>query len=526
MILRLFFALYSTTAVAQAFDTFVWQTAAPGTYGSQTVNFNEFRSWPKIKEDMKVTLKPGSTVFSDAEFAVNPDRVSWFPTTKWSQQCERSDELPPLSGKLLHVTDSFGIVEVDQSADFCGRFFNSENKNRKLIFVRKADVATIVPRAQAGEDAKTEATTTAKGICEICKLAEKDEALRAMVKKAKENNVPTSPEKKKSEQERYLACYKTPYQDNYNRFYKKLFNVAAKAFQVSYTPGRKGSIKPIDISTYESIEGASMKNLPFMVKADEGVMKCVGLRESSWNPATISSTGAMGIGQQTESNVEHLNCLLNGCKQQRVKFKGGKPLLDKDNKPVLETYWSPKTAWAGALWDRYFLEAKKSFSHADWQRLMTNPKTGLPCTLGMSLKERDAPCPVNSIGAMALYHVVAELEMRSTSPMYKDSKDIRDFDTVTESLSFKITQGTTTNAGTGTTRKTIKKYSHPADWAKNIGAVSSRPNEVGPYARFISNCLTSGNMEPYFDTSRIKNYKKPNCYSDTISNSLGTEGVK
>jgi hypothetical protein len=162
----------------------------------------------------------------------------------------------------------------------------------------------------------------------------------------------------------------------------------------------------------------------------------------------------------------------------------------------------------------------------------------------MEIKERDAPCPINSIAGLALYHIVAELQMRRASNLHKGENDGTDFNMEgEEALSFRLTQGTTTNGGVGTTRKTIELFQNPIEWVKRIGNVSKRPGEVGDYAKFLRNCYANGSWKPYFTppeyTTKAQNgsdgkrrmvkapWENPNCFTPEISQSVDrVMGVK
>jgi hypothetical protein len=555
MFVRAFLILFSATGYAQSFNSFVWENAGEGVYDSKdTVTLENLRSYPKLKEDLKVTLKLGSSLYSDVTYAKTPDLVSWWPPSAWKERCETSADLPAVTGKLLHVQDSFAIVEVDRNVDLCGSTFNPERMNKRIVFVPKSEVATIVPRKYDGEE-KTEAAITDKGACEICKVASAEADLRGFVKAAKAAYTSNRPMKTAEEQERYFQCYKTPYQDNYDRFYKKLFDDAAKIFVVSVKTEKtverktkkvtkKTVIKPIDFSDFESTESTRPQDALVVVRTDANLMKCVGLRESSWNASDVSETGAMGIGQQTQENIDHIKCMLQGCTAYRDKYAKGKPVLDSNGKPVQETYFRQPDKWAATIWKRFFDHEKKRFSAEDWKRLTTNPRTGARCTETMEIKERDAPCPINSIAGLALYHIVAELQMRRASNLHKGENDGTDFNMEgEEALSFRLTQGTTTNGGVGTTRKTIELFQNPIEWVKRIGNVSKRPGEVGDYARFLRNCYANGSWKPYFTppeyTTKAQNgsdgkrrmvkvpWEDPNCFTPEISRSVDrVMGVK
>lgn len=538
MLLGVLISIFSTVAYAQSFDSFVWEHAGEDVYNSKDqVTIEGDRSWPKLKEDLKVTLKLGSSLYSDPRYANNPDLVSWWPPSAWKQECKTSTDLPPVTGKLLHVTGPFAIMQVDKNVDTCGSSFNSERKNRRIVFVPKSSVATIVPRKFDPADAVAEAVTTAPGACEICKVAGADSDLRAFVNAAKATYASNRPNKTAEEQERYFQCYKTPYQDNYDRFYKKLFDDAAKIFAVSLRsetvidpktnkpvidkktnkPVKRSVIKAIDPADFASDEKTRPQDAPVVVRTDANLMKCVGLRESSWNPNDVSETGAMGIGQQTQENVDHIKCLIRGCTAYRDKWENGKPAKDSKGKVIQEPYFKQPDKWAQTVWNRYFEHEKKQFSPEDWKRLTTNPKTGAPCTETMELKERDAPCPINSIAGLAMYHIVAELQMRRTSKLHKEDSGTDFTPDGEEALSFRLTQGTTTNGGTGTTKKTIELFQDPVEWVKRIGQVSSRPGEVGDYAKFLKNCYANGSWKPY--------YKPPESISKTVTGADGKKKV-
>jgi hypothetical protein len=555
MFVRAFLILFSATSYAQSFNSFIWNAADPSAYNSKDLfRFEDSREWPKLREDLKVTLKLGASIYSNPEYADNPESMSWWPPTRWQQECETAADQPPVTGKLLHVTSRFAIVQVDSSNSLCGERFNSNHSNRRVVFVPKEAVATIVPRKYDGEE-KTEAAIIEKGACEICKVAGADADLRAFVKAAKATYTSNRPMKTAEEQERYFQCYKTPYQDNYDRFYKKLFDDAAKIFVVSVKTeksvdrktkkvAKKTVIKPIDFSDFESTESTRPQDALVIVRTDANLMKCVGLRESSWNPSDVSETGAMGIGQQTQENIDHIKCMLKGCTAYRDKYAKGKPVLDSNGKPVQEPYFRQPDKWAATIWRRFFDHEKKRFSAEDWKRLTTNPRTGAPCTETMEIKERDAPCPINSIAGLALYHIVAELQMRRASNLHKGENDGTDFNMEgEEALSFRLTQGTTTNGGVGTTRKTIELFQNPIEWVKRIGNVSKRPGEVGDYAKFLRNCYANGSWKPYFTppeyTTKAQNgsdgkrrmvkapWENPNCFTPEISQSVDrVMGVK
>jgi hypothetical protein len=431
--------------------------------GDDSFTRNE-RSWPVMKEEMTSTLKPGSSVYSLPEFAVNPDQnLSVMPWNYWRERCTRSASAPALKGRLLFKTEKFAAIRLDQPGNFCGSYFNDGSEDRAVVFVPLSAVASTVPR---GEEV-TEALA-ADPNCPECKNDPALEVLRAMARSAASRPPRKRCQKTDAELEKYLACHATENQSNYNRYYKKLFNIAGRTFMAAYTPGHgvKAVLKP---------EDTQVQPIPFVVGARAKVMKCIGLRESLWDPKRVSSSGAMGLGQQTNTNVEHINCMLNGCKR-------GKEIV----KP---------TKWAQQLWKEYFRRVKAELSVSEQAELFTHPKTGKRCSETMQLKERDAPCPINSIAAMALYQIEAELTIRRTTPLYRGTD--MDFNE-DERCDLEIVQGATNNAGTGTVQGAVSGGGAPSQWRARLRDNTPIPGhgaETDQFSKYIRNCLQAGNMD-------------------------------
>ena len=290
--------------------------------------------------------------------------------------------------------------------------------------------------------------------------------------------------KTRDELETYISCYATPHQDAYDKYYKKLIELAGRTFQVSYLPGEsaRAILKPEDYGQ-PSADG----KIPFLVRAKPEVMKCLVLRESGWDALAHSPTGAKGLAQQTDVNVADVKCLIAGCKKP-FKVDGG-----------IEQRTVPAQPWAQVEWKAFFRRARQQFSRKEWGFLMTNPATHKACRETMENKDRDANCPVNSLAAMAVGQLAIELQMRQASPLYKDSKD-QDF-SPEESKQLALVQGSSHDAGIGRARASVNSSQDPGKWADALTAQSqgARRAELANYRKYLSNCLSRGNFQPMGD---------------------------
>lgn len=490
MVFVLFYIMFGSAAFAQNLDSLDWEKAGDGAY--EGVFERGTRQWSRLKTEVTATLKPGVSVYSMPEY-MNSKNLNWMPWNNWPLRCERSAAQAPLKGRLMFVSGDVAAVRLDADDNFCGSSFNSEHQDRKLVFVRRGDVAGVAPRSD--EDAATEAGF--EGPCdENCRNA--IGVLKDMTEKAR--TAPVGPEKSKEEMEKYIRCWSTPHQQNYDRDYKKLIELAGSTFAVNYFPNENDAIRSIS----EGQDTDTQKGSPFLVMARTNNMKCIALIESEWDPSKTSRTGAMGLGQQTKENIEHMTCLLEGCRAKitRPVFQNGKQVIDPaTGKAKQETVTVDKkpAKWAADLWERYHERVRKSVSRAEYARLTTNPVTGQPCRPTMKLKELDAPCPINSIAAMALYQIVAEVQIRSETSLYKNDKQNRDFNPE-ERFHVNLVQSATNNAGTGTTQKAVKGQTNTAAMVNSLAGhagSADRQTEVGDYVKNLRNCMQSGNFKPY-----------------------------
>lgn len=464
--------------------------------------------------EMTSTLRPGANVYSRPEFAAGSQALSMMPWNYWKERCQRSAIQPPLSGRLLWEQNDVAALQLDAPGNFCGSYFNHGVQERTMVYVRREDIARTIPR---GEE-RTEAAVS-EPTCPDCAHNSNVALLREMARSSQAMAAQKNCRKSDEELEKYLDCHATAHQANYNKYYKKLFGIAGSTFQAAYTPsapGERGGVRAI----LRPEDSQTPGRRPFLVRANASVMKCIGLRESMWDPTRVSGCppgkpcppqangrpqrgGAMGLGQQTQTNVAHIQCLLEGVCKQRNARTG-----------QVETVRRAPTDWAVKLWREYFRRVKAELSPAELAHLFTNPVTGARCTETMTLKERDAPCPINSIAAIALYQVEAELTIRRASPLYKNTA-LNDFNE-NERCDLEVVQGATNNAGTGSVQRAVGQ-ANPAQWRARLREATGDPNDHGleadKFSKYIRNCLEAGNMNSMHDPAPGQSASRCSRYS-------------
>lgn len=450
---------------------------------------NGQRQLPRLKTDITAAIRPGASVYRNPENAMDPkNTLSSMPWNYWRERCEWNKD--QLSGRMLYRGANVTAIQLDRSPDFCGGYFNEGQADRLIVFVPSRDVVSALPR---GEE-RTEASAAPQN-CPDCHDDQGLAALRTMAN-AVQSQPSTNCQKTDEEIEKYLDCHATPNQANYDKYYRKLFDLAGSTFKAAYHPsfGLKAILKPEDWPS-------SGKEMPFSISAKSSVMKCIALRESQWDPTKESDTGAKGIGQQTETNVEHIRCLLKGICKEKKKGK------------VVQVKRAP-VAWAVSMWKEYFRRVKAELSASEQARLFTNPVTGQKCRETMEDKSIDAPCPVNSIAAIALYQVEAELTIRRASSKNKDN-EYHDFNP-NELCQLQIVQGATNNAGTGTVKRAVKASLSAEDWRGHLASSTPIPGhgpETNQFSLYIRNCLQAGNMNSMHPPTKGKRADDCSPYS-------------
>jgi hypothetical protein len=416
------------------------------------------RSWNKLKDDVVASLSPGATFYTSPETAVQ-GASNLMP----QQYCTPTPSDGSVHGRLIMATRGVSVIQLDALPGTCGAY-NSDQPNRNLVFVKTGDIQDLTAR----EDFNSAAGASGVTPCSDCGNSEDQAVLNDLANTHLEKH-----EKTAEELEAYIKCYATAHQSNYDRFYKKLFDLAG-TYGVSYVPSiasgknkKPAVVKPI-LTAADYNYDASGK--AFFVHPSIAAMKCLALRESGWNPASESPTHAQGIGQQTPVNVKDMECLLEGCKGR------------------------PPEAWAQAIWKNYMAKARSLFTKKEWDELNQNPITHQRCVDKMSVKERDAPCAVNSIRAVLLYQMATELAIRRSSSLYKDSDG--DF-SPKEAFHKDLLTGTGNNAGIGATAKVAGQVKSPFQWLHNIShfVSKSRSKEVGDYRDYLRNCIAADSWD-------------------------------
>jgi hypothetical protein len=423
----------------------------------------------EISDNVQVKLKPDATLYSSADY-LQSESLPLLPWNKWKVRCQRSASDSPLQGKLLLVDKNYLKVKLDENRGFCGSSFKNDDADPSIVFIATKDMASLESR----NDLQTEAVSPSPACSKNC-----DSQFAAISAISKNINSSVF-EKGNLDIERYLACYPTEFQNDYNKYYKNLIDTAASVFQVAYDPTAKTSqIRAILPSDQKDNEQQNAY-IPFLVTAQRNVMKCLGRRESRWNRNAVSATGAVGLGQQVQQNIDNLKCRLKGCNLNGVAI--------------------PPTKWVQDLWKLYFSKIKAKYSKEkekwDW---LTNKGH---CSETMMTKE-DAKCPINAIAAMAVDQILLQMEMRKNLPLHKDSNatDV----SVEERLHLQIAAGLSHDAGAGNARKAALQTNDPAKLSRGIlsyvtaSSSERRVKEVTDYNRYIENCLAQDNWNPMND---------------------------
>ncbi|MGZ3711317.1 MAG: transglycosylase SLT domain-containing protein, partial [Bdellovibrionota bacterium] len=119
---------------------------------------------------------------------------------------------------------------------------------------------------------------------------------------------------------------------------------------------------------------------------DPSLLGCLFRRESGFDVKDVSSTGAAGLGQHTNVNINEIS--------GRLKKPG---------------------SWEGALWRRYFEKAKETVEGR--AMLATCPgssKNGEP----VFDTKQDAMCPLQSMAAASIYILMIQRELSRNSKIY------------------------------------------------------------------------------------------------------------
>lgn len=496
--------LFSPNVFAQDLRRWNQDTAPLGMYGSETF-VREGQSYQKLKEPVQAYLKPSATYYASPSY-MDDNNLPWMPWQKYAVKCEREADSPPLSGKVMYMKGDLVAVRLKAGDGYCGTYFNEGQKDSKLIFVKKSDVKMMA--RMDGDDARKidEEARRLENVDAIaegrscddpknCPKENKQDSLQNAL-----SGVGPSPEKSDELFDKYMDCWGAgnPNHKNYDKQYKKLLDLAGKTFRVDFRPQLtgEGRVQALLVAGDSDLTRGN----PFHLNVRSKHLKCIGMIESNWDPlrqdglpkgAPPDPNKAIGLMQQTNGNVEHINRLLNG---GTLVSKG-------------KTYKIPPQKWAVELWNSYHLKAKAILSPADYEEVTTNKATGQKCLPEMKNKMRDAPCPINSIAAMAIYQIVAELQIRTSSKKYFNTPD-RDYSN-DERYHLGKAVGVTHNAGTGRAQKAVESGALPEEWVNEmVKHAQEQAKEVKNYGQRLENCISAKSCEPPWDR-RDKNGNLP-----------------
>ena len=415
-------------------------------------------------ESRPVKVRPEATLYS------GPGEVGQTPWT-WNRnkvQCFVSPTVSGARGKVAFERDGVAAVELDALPEGCADRFNASARDRRLVYVPTGDLTDDdgSDQTEAGSLDVNCVNCGAKK-SDLRAVVDADPVLRAMANSGLGDRV--GDEKTPEQLEQYLACHATKWQSNYDRMYRRLFDLAGKTFQVTYEPGKKDAVKALT----KASDMQSSQGNPFWLHADPGALKCTALRESRWDPNAESATGARGLGQQVDINVTEVGCLIAGCGKRKA------------------------APWARDLWSAYFKGAREMTKGdpALYKEMTTRPN-GTACREKMLSKDLDAVCPINSIAAAAINKLAAALSARQKSSLYKASTT-QDF-SESERFDLNVLTATTNNAGSGNLSKAVLGGASLKEWLKRLPKVdgdADRQKEIGDYQQFMKNCLQAGNFK-------------------------------
>lgn len=379
------------------------------------------------------------------------------------------DYQPGLRGKMLYAKDNFVAVQLPCP----DRVINGKEGDDVVFFP-----ANQVSKSQVSdEEAKTEAAfvgnpTTEKSDRLLNVPTEKIEgavSAKSLVSERSSNAYFNSTEE-------YLRCYPTPNQENYNKHIKPALELASKEFRVAMSPVT-GSVAYLEqgdgkdpIAMLASEKVAEAEGTWIDVHPHPDILKCMIRKESLFDPAATSQTGAAGLGQQVSQNVEEINCMLYGCGAKN-KRRAALP-------------------WAAKMKDSFYNQARK-LPESTQSYLWTNAKTGARCGDIMKSKE-DAYCPIHSIMATALYQVKLETIIRKNYDKLKTSGDFEGDELILASAMMASGH----NAGEGNISKATQN-GDPDQWLTQMlsNTTGARTKEVRGYFKSMKACV-GGDKQP------------------------------
>lgn len=450
-------------------------------YQSGYVFRRDTRTFSILKNYVPVLIPANANVYAFPDYAAKPDIL---PRDKASDfKCNLRGP-GGKSGQVVWSNKTVSAVYVDQTLN-CGPDFNKGDGNPNVVFVR-TDLLTPYSTEifdSIETDAMTEAALPACSGPDCRQKAIEDLQTKLMLLNMGMKCEDVSDFKNQQALEGYLACYSTPNQDDYIRYYGPLMDIAASKLAITYDPGAEQVRTPTSelmAFTDEKDDPMAGRRLdaPLIVSPSGSALRCLARRESEWNRNAKSPTGAKGIGQQTQGNITDIN--------ENLK-----------NDPALR-----------AVWMDYFRAARAAHNDADWKKLTTNtsdPSNPKPCPStelqwAQPIKPEDAYCPITSIGTMAMYQMMVEFAIRRDNAEYRETSFTSD-----QSTEFILLLSLAHNAGITAVRKAA--VGDPKYWVGNLlGQKRSdeRKEEIANYRKYIKRCLSGDPDEGWMPPDNSK----------------------
>lgn len=188
------------------------------------------------------------------------------------------------------------------------------------------------------------------------------------------------------------------------------------------------------------------------------LFRCLLRRESGFDPASLSFTGAVGVGQHTNINIEHIS--------SRIK--------------------NPKS-WEHKLWNQFFTNALKDPKARALMESCPGAKKGMLPTFN---SKKDAACPLSSLAASGIYILEIQKALRQSSSARTIAWN--------QDLEYELAVGASYNLGDGAAGKAVDDLLVDG-W---VDAIQNRPSnkqkkqEVKNHISALRNCLEDKNWKP------------------------------
>lgn len=196
------------------------------------------------------------------------------------------------------------------------------------------------------------------------------------------------------------------------------------------------------------------------LKVDPTLFRCLLRRESGYDPKTVSSTGAAGLGQHTDINIRHI--------ANRLK--------------------SPNS-WESKLWKDFFRDIRKT---EDGRKMLAACPGSRRGEIPRFETKADASCPLQSMAASAIYNLqIQQALMRSSN--------VRNIEWENE-LDYQLAIGAAYNLGDGASAKAVDDLVVDG-WLDSIRRKSpdkDKRAEVDNHIKALRNCLQAGNWDPMY----------------------------